>query len=213
MISVLIDFSWCAAGPASLRTSGTSSAAGNSTTRQQQIEQFVFGQIEQRLERHHLSTGHSIAVAFEKTRDDHIVFEQAAACAPAQAADALTATRQRRQSHCSPHQQLLDLADCQRRIQMLRAHVDTIHDRVAAEEPIRIIQVIEPLISRLVARIGNEAIRLQQAGRADKFVGIPPERRARCRAACAQDALVKAIQFFALGRRLQAFFFWRRRRR
>ena len=46
----------------------------------------------------------------------------------------------------------------------------------------------------LVARVGDEAVGLQQARRADELVRVPPERRAGGRAAGAQDALVQAVQ-------------------
>jgi len=43
-----------------------------------------------------------------------------------------------------------------------------------------------------VAAVRDEAVSLQQAGRADELVRVPPEARARRRAACAQNALVHA---------------------
>jgi hypothetical protein len=88
-----------------------------------------------------------------------------------------------------------------------RADIDAVHDRVAAEQAVRIFQVVQTLAGGFVARVGDEAVGLQQAGRTDELVRIPPERRARGRAARAQDALVQAVQLFALFRRLQAFFF------
>ena len=100
-----------------------------------------------------------------------------------------------------------------RRVQALRAHVDAVHDRVAAEQAVRVLQVVETLAGRLVAAVGDEAIGLQQAGRTDELVRIPPERRARGRAARAQDALVQAVELFALRGRLQALLLRRDRRR
>jgi len=35
---------------------------------------------------------------------------------------------------------------------------------MTAEQPIGIFEVVQPLVGRLVARIGNEALCLQQAG-------------------------------------------------
>ena len=61
-----------------------------------------------------------------------------------------------------------------------------------------------------VAAVGDEAIGLQQAGRADELVGVPPEARARGRAARAQDAFVQAVQLVALLGRLQALLLGRR---
>src|SRR6059058_6134716 len=87
-------------------------------------------------------------------------------------------------------QHFLDLADRLVRIQALRAHVRAIHDRLAAEQAVRVFQVVQALVGRFVARVGDEAVGLQQAGRADELVRVPPERRAGGRAAGAQDALV-----------------------
>src|SRR5688572_17709737 len=89
------------------------------------------------------------------------------------------------------HQQILDLADRLRRVESLRTDIDAIHDRVAPEQPVRVLQVVEPLVGRLVARICNEAIGLEQTRRADELVGIPPERRTRGGATRAEYALVE----------------------
>ena len=64
-----------------------------------------------------------------------------------------------------------------------------------------------------VAAVGDEAVGLQQPGRADELVGVPPEARAGGRAARAQDALVQAVQLVALLGRLQALLLGRRARR
>ena len=67
-----------------------------------------------------------------------------------------------------------------------------------------ILEVVEALVGRLIAGIGKKTVSLQQAGRADELVRIPPERRARRGAAGAQNALVEAVQFLAVLGRLQA---------
>ncbi len=82
---------------------------------------------------------------------------------------------------------------------------------MATEQTIWIFQIVQTFPSCLIAAICNKAIRLQQTGRTDKFIWIPPERRARSRAACAQNTLVQAIQLLALGRWLQTFFLRRNR--
>src|SRR5262249_49316306 len=66
------------------------------------------------------------------------------------------------------------------------------------------------LRGRLVAAVGDEAVRLKEACWADELVRIPPERRARRRAARAQDALVQAVERFPVGRRLQPLLLRRR---
>src|SRR6185312_7875149 len=116
-----------------------------------------------------------------------------------------------RQSHRPLDQQILDLLDRERRIEVLRAHVDAVHDRVAAKEPIRILDIVEPLVQIAIAAVGHEAIGLQQSGGTDELVGVPPEGWTRRRAARAQDAFVEAVQLLALGRRLQPLALGRRR--
>src|SRR5512137_336870 len=61
----------------------------------------------------------------------------------------------------APNHQLLDLADRPRGVQALGADIDAIHDAVAAEQPIRIFEVVEPLAGGLVAAVGDEAVGLQ----------------------------------------------------
>src|SRR5690606_41191367 len=73
------------------------------------------------------------------------------------------------------HHQFLDLSDCAGRIQPFRADVHAIHDRVAAEQPVRIFQVVQALTGCMIPAVGNETIRLQQSCRADELVRIPPE--------------------------------------
>ena len=105
----------------------------------------------------------------------------------------------------APHHQFLDLADRLGGIQVLRAHVDAVHDRVATEQAIRILEVVQALAGGFVAAVGDEAVGLQQAGRADELVGVPPEARAAGGAARAQDAFVEAVELLAFLGRLQAF--------
>src|ERR1700712_3767717 len=57
---------------------------------------------------------------------------------------------------------LLDFRDGLGRIQPLRAGVRAVHNRVAAIEPERIMQVVEPLARGFVARVDEPAIGLEQ---------------------------------------------------
>ena len=82
---------------------------------------------------------------------------------------------------------------------------------MAAKQPVRVFEIVETLARGFVARVGDEPVGLQQSRGADKLVGIPPERRAGRRAACAQDALVEAVQLLAIRRRLQTLLLGRRR--
>src|ERR1700724_1776368 len=91
-------------------------------------------------------------------------------------------------------QRALDLGDRLCRIEVLRAGLGAIHDGVAAIEPERVFEIVEPLAGGLVAGIDDPALRLQQRGRAEEAVGIPPVARAGGRAARAQNALVEPVE-------------------
>src|SRR5205823_677524 len=65
---------------------------------------------------------------------------------------------------------VLDLPDRRRRIQALWADVHAIHDRVTAKQPVRIVEVIEPLVQCLVAAVGDEAVRREQSRRAHELI-------------------------------------------
>src|SRR3546814_19899809 len=64
--------------------------------------------------------------------------------------------------------------------------------------------VVEALAGHLVAAVGDPAVGLQQDGRAEEAVGIPPVAGAGGRAAGAEDALIEAVELLALFRRLLA---------
>ena len=113
-------------------------------------------------------------------------------------------------SHRPLDHDLLDLADRLGRIESLRADVDAIHDRVATEEAVRILEVVEARSDRFVARVGDEAVGGEQPRRSHELVGIPPERGACRRATGAEDALVESIQLFAVLGRLQPLLLGRR---
>ena len=70
-------------------------------------------------------------------------------------------------SHLPLDHLLLDLGDRLRRIEPLRAGLGAVHDGVAAVEPERILQVVEPLAGRLVAAVVDPAVGLQQRRRAE----------------------------------------------
>jgi len=69
---------------------------------------------------------------------------------------------------------------------------------VAAVDAHAVVQGGLALLGLLVTRVGQPAVRLQQDGRAQVLLAVPPVRGARGRAARAQDALVQAIEFPAL---------------
>src|SRR5208282_5336518 len=91
-------------------------------------------------------------------------------------------------------QRPLEISDDLRRVEVLWASLGAIQDGVAAVQAERVFQIVEPLAGRLVARVHDPALRLQQRGRPEIAVGIPPIARAGRRTAGAQDALVKPVE-------------------
>src|SRR5581483_769727 len=100
-------------------------------------------------------------------------------------------------------QKLADVPDRLRGIEPLRTDFRAVHDGMAAEQLVRIFQVVQALAGRLVARVGDESVRPQERRRAHELVRVPPERRALRRAAAAENAFVKAVQLVAILGRLQ----------
>src|SRR5215475_6572456 len=84
---------------------------------------------------------------------------------------------------------LLDLGDGLGRVQVLGAGLRAVHDGVAAIEPERVLELVQPLAPGLVAAIRQPALGLQQDGRAQVALAVPPIGWAGGRAAEAQDAL------------------------
>src|SRR5205814_6546796 len=72
---------------------------------------------------------------------------------------------------------LLDLRDRPRGIQVLRAHVGAIHDRVAAVEPEGVLELIQPLAGRLVAAVDDPAVSGQERGGTEEALAVPPVAR------------------------------------
>ena len=84
---------------------------------------------------------------------------------------------------------------------------------MAAEHPIGVVQLVEPLARRFVARVGDPAIGLQQDRRAEVAVAVPPVAGAAGLAAEAQDALPQTVELRPLLRALQPLAGRRRRLR
>src|SRR5215467_3437720 len=100
------------------------------------------------------------------------------------------------------HHQLLDLSDRLRRVQALRAYGCAVHNGVAAIKPKGVLKMIEALSGRLVARIHDPAIGLQQGGGTQEPLLVPPIGWARGRAAGTEDALVQTVELRPLFGRL-----------
>src|SRR5277367_1701321 len=99
------------------------------------------------------------------------------------------------------------------RVQALWAGLGAVHDRVAAIEAERVLEIIKPLALRFVAGIDEPTIGLQQDRGTEIAVSIPPVARARGRAAGAEDAFVKAVELRPILRGLQPFLLRRRANR
>ncbi len=104
---------------------------------------------------------------------------------------------------------LLQFGDGLAGVETLRAHLRAIQDGVAAVDAEGVFQIVEAFAGRFVAAIGNPAMRLQQGGRAEKPVAVPPIGWAASGAAGAEYALVKPVQLLAVFTRLAPFLFRR----
>src|SRR5689334_11393388 len=126
----------------------------------------------------------------------------------------MLSTRGRDEASHLPFDQLqLELGDRFRRVESLRAGLGAVHDCVAAVQPERILEIVEPLPGRLIAGVLDPARRLQQCRRTEEALAVPPVARAGRRAAGAEDALVKAVELLAVLVTLLPFLLRCRRRR
>ena len=107
--------------------------------------------------------------------------------------------------HSRERERLLDLGNGQRRVEALGAGPGAVEDGVAAVDAHAIVQGVLAGGSLLVTRVGDPAVRLHQHGGAEVFLAVPPVRRAGGAAACAENALVHAVQLLAVGRGLETF--------
>src|SRR5215471_17268245 len=87
----------------------------------------------------------------------------------------------RLQAHAShlPLDQLeLEFGDRLGGIETLRTGLGAVHDRVAAVEPERVLEIVEPLAGGFIAAVFDPAGGLQQRGRSQKSFAVPPIARA-----------------------------------
>src|SRR6478735_6371807 len=99
----------------------------------------------------------------------------------------------------------LGVADRLCGIETLWTGLGAVHDGVAAIEPERVFEPVQPLAGVLVAGVGKPAVGLQQDRRAEILVLIPPVARARGGAAEAEDAFPHAVELGAIFRGLTSF--------
>jgi len=93
---------------------------------------------------------------------------------------------------------LLDLSNSPSGVQALGASPRAVEDGVATVDAHAVIKSMLTLGGLLVTRIGQPTVRLKQDGRTEVLLAVPPVRRARGRAAGAQDAFVKTVELLAV---------------
>src|SRR5204862_4981767 len=80
-------------------------------------------------------------------------------------------------------------------------------------EPERVFEVVEPVARRFVPAVDQPAIGLQEHGRSEKPISIPPMTGTSRGTAKTEDALVKAVEFAPILRRLKPLLLGLGRRR
>ena len=68
-----------------------------------------------------------------------------------------------------------------------------------------VVQRVVALRRLLIAAVGDPTVRLEEDSGAEVLLAVPPVGRARCATAGTQNALVEAVEFFALVLRLAVF--------
>jgi len=63
----------------------------------------------------------------------------------------------------------------------------------------RVVESVLACVGALVTRVNQPPVRLEENSGAEVLLRVPPVRRARGRAACAQDALVEAVELLPVG--------------
>src|SRR5215472_17787057 len=91
-------------------------------------------------------------------------------------------------------QHRLDFGDGLGRIETFGASLGAIENGVAAIQSKRVFKIIEPRSGRFVAAVDDPTARLQQRGRPEIAIAVPPIAGAAAAAAGAQDALVETVE-------------------
>lgn len=93
---------------------------------------------------------------------------------------------------------LLDLGDRLTRVETLGAGSGAVENGVATVQAHRVLEVVLALGCALITRVGEPSVRLEQDGGSEVLLRVPPVRRARGRAAGAENALVKTVELAAV---------------
>ena len=88
---------------------------------------------------------------------------------------------------------------------MLGTDLGAVHDGMTPVELEGIVELGETFLGMIVTRVLNPPIGLHKDGRSEVLVGIPPVRRARRRAASAEDALVHTVKLGPVLSTLEVF--------
>src|SRR3954467_3456909 len=88
----------------------------------------------------------------------------------------------------------LELGNRLGRVEALRAGLGAVHDGVAAIEPERILEIVEPFAGGFITAVLDPAVRLQQRRGSQIALAVPPVARAGGRAAGAQNTFIKTVE-------------------
>lgn len=98
---------------------------------------------------------------------------------------------------CESHA-LLDLGNSQSWVQSLGARPRAVENGVASVQAHAVVKGVLALCLLLVSRVSNPSVRLEEDGRAEVLLLIPPVRWARSRAAGAENAFVETVELLAV---------------
>src|SRR6185312_2808134 len=101
----------------------------------------------------------------------------------------------------------LDFLDGLSDVDVARAGARAVEDRAAPPDALGVVEDLEPLGGGVIARVEDEAVRVDDRGRADIAL-VAPERRAGRRAAGAEDALRRVVVPGAIVGRLESLGRW-----
>lgn len=93
---------------------------------------------------------------------------------------------------------LLDFSNRKRRVETLGACPRTVENGVASVQAHAVVEGVLALSLLLVTRVGDPAVRLEENGGSEVLLLVPPVGWAGCRAAGAENALVKTVELLAI---------------
>lgn len=94
---------------------------------------------------------------------------------------------------------LLDVGNGETGVETLGAGTRAVENGVAAVQAHGVVESVLALGVALITGIGEPAVRLEEDGRAEVLLGVPPVRGARGRAAGTENALVETVKLLAVG--------------